>query len=388
MVFCRFGKPLIYSGFFIFLSVQNPLKGLQHKFYPATPIVSRIPNIMKTLPLILDIQLTVRLPEIIIFLLGALILGFTIHYFWSARKSIKMDKSSAFQGEEGISENDNWKLKYYNDMDIQEKALEQLRERLTETQENEQILTIELEELQKQFKNTPTKMESGSGQSATTDDYLTQLKSAQENLFQHNQHVNRLLEQIQLLKESERKYLDLQKTNTEMNEQIIILRRTISNKEAEISHIRQQQRLTDEIGERMDKAYTEFNALQEKIQKLETYLAQPHTKKIEYEELHESYFRLTKDFDEVKTRQISLWDENQRLSRILADTEDKLREANFQRQQLQKKTQFLDELNRDLQELSEHNKKLESQLRRISEMESLLSKAIPEKKDYHSNPGQ
>ena len=67
--------------------------------------------------------------------------------------------------------------------------------------------------------------------------------------------------------------------------------------------------------------------------------------------------------------------------RILGDTEDKLRESNFQRQQLQKKTAFLEELNKDLQEVSEHNKKLESQLRRISEMESLLAKVLPEKKD-------
>jgi len=339
---------------------------------------------MKTLPLILDIQFTVRLPEIIIFLLGALILGFTIHYFWSAKKSIRIDKT----GDEGISENDNWKLKYYNDMDIQEKSLQQLRERLAESQENEQILGIELEELQKKYKNVEVKTEGPSKNPSATDDYLTQLRSAQENLFQHNQHVNRLLEQIQLLKESERKYLDLQKTNHELNDLVTSLRKTISNKEAEIVHIRQQQRLTDEITERMERAYTEYNALQEKIQKLETYLAQPHNKKIDYDELHESYFRLTKEFDETKNKQISLWDENQRLSRILADTEDKLREANFQRQQLQKKTAFLEELNKDLQEVSEHNKKLESQLRRISEMESLLSRVGPEKRDLHSDAGQ
>ncbi|MBS1597289.1 MAG: hypothetical protein JST75_03625 [Bacteroidetes bacterium] len=316
--------------------------------------------------------------------MGALILGFTIHYFWSARKSIRIDHS----GEEGISENDNWKLKYYNDMDMQEKSLEQLRERLAEAEENEQILTIEIEELQKKYRNVEIKSETVSKSSSTTDDYLTQLRSAQENLFQHNQHVNRLLEQIQLLKESERKYLDVQKTNSELNDLVTSLRKTISNKEAEIVHIRQQQKLTDEITERMDKAYTEYNALQQKIQKLETYLAQPHSKKIEFDELHESYFRLTKEFDETKNRQISLWDENQRLSRILADTEDKLREANFQRQQLQKKTVFLEELNKDLQEVSEHNKKLESQLRRISEMESLLSKGSTEKRDFHSDPGQ
>ncbi|HEX4850479.1 MAG TPA: hypothetical protein VFV08_06710, partial [Puia sp.] len=80
---------------------------------------------MKTFPILLDFQLTVRLPEIIIFLLGALVLGFTIHYFWSARKSIRLDRSS-ISSHDGIDENDNWKLKYYNDMDMQEKALEQL----------------------------------------------------------------------------------------------------------------------------------------------------------------------------------------------------------------------------------------------------------------------
>lgn len=338
---------------------------------------------MKTLFFIPGFQLTLRLPEILIFQLGALILGFTIHYFWQARKSMRLDQSSS---PEGISENDNWKLKYYNDMDMQEKSLDQLRGRMAEAQENEQILSIELEELQKQLKGAqgrPPQEASPPKNPTTADDYLFQLKSAQDNLFQHNQHINRLLEQIQLLKESEKKYLDLQKTNEQLNQQLAELRKTMAAKETEINYIRQQQRLTDEITQRMDKAYEEFNVLQEKLQKLEGYLAQPHGRSIEYDELHQSYFRLSKDFDEVKTRQNGLWEENQRISRILSDTEDKLREANFQRQQLQKKTVFLEELNRDLQEVSEHNKKLESQLRRISEMESLLSKSstLSEKKE-------
>jgi DNA repair exonuclease SbcCD ATPase subunit len=336
---------------------------------------------MKTLLFIPGFQLTVRLPEIIIFQLGALILGFTIHYFWQARKSLRIDHSG---GQDGISESDNWKLKYYNDMDMQEKALEQLRVRLAEAQENEQILSIEIEELQKEVKQVQGKpyIEPPVSKSPiTADDYLFQLKSAQDNLFQHNQHINRLLEQIQHLKESEKKYLDLQQSNEQLNLQVSELRKTIAAKETEINYARQQQRLTAEITERMDKAYEEFNVLQDKLHKLEGYLAQPHGRSIEYDELHQSYFRLSKDFDEVKTRQSSLWEENQRISRILSDTEDKLREANFQRQQLQKKTLFLEELNRDLQEISEHNKKLESQLRRISEMESLLSKSVGEKKD-------
>src|SRR6516162_11555717 len=102
---------------------------------------------MKTLLPILGFQLTVRLPEIIICLLGAIILGFTLHFFWNARKSMKIEQTPA---EDGISENDNWKLKYYNDMDMQEKAQGQLRERLSQSQETEQILTIELEENRKE----------------------------------------------------------------------------------------------------------------------------------------------------------------------------------------------------------------------------------------------
>src|SRR6516165_541793 len=168
---------------------------------------------MKTWPLIFGFQLTVRLPEIIIFLLGALILGFTLHFFWSARKSIRLDQNPE---QEGISENDNWKLKYYNDMDMQEKAQEQLRERLAEARENEQIMAIELEELQKKIKEAPERSIRSLPEDSKSSggfDYISQLKLAQENLLQHNQHINRLLEQIQILKESERKYSELHQKN-------------------------------------------------------------------------------------------------------------------------------------------------------------------------------
>jgi chromosome segregation ATPase len=127
----------------------------------------------------------------------------------------------------------------------------------------------------------------------------------------------------------------------------------------------------------MDKAYSDFTQMQEKLRKLEHYLDQPHSKRIEYDQLQESYFKLSREYDEVKGKQMSLFEENQRMSRILADTEDKLKEANFQRQQYQKKMLFLEELNRDLQDATEHHKKMESQLRRISDMESILSRSFP-----------
>ena len=39
---------------------------------------------------------------------------------------------------------------------------------------------------------------------------------------------------------------------------------------------------------------------------------------------------------------------------------------------------FLEELNRDMQEATEQHKKMESQLRRISEMESIFSRSFPQ----------
>jgi|SRR5579871_2243520 len=340
---------------------------------------------MNTFLLIYGFELLVGLPEIIISLVVALILGFSIHFFWTSKKNIRVDDSG---GADSINENDNWKLKYYNDMDMQERAQQQLREKLAEARENEQILSIEVEELRKELDNIEEKKEEivAEAQKQTYSpetNYLSQLKSAQENLTEQNHSINRLLEQIELLKGSEDKHAELLKINEQLTTQVTDLRKSITVKDNELAQARQQHRLTAEIAERLDKAYTEYNVLQDKLGKLDNFLKQPH-KSAEYAEMQESYFKLTKDFDEIKSKQGSLWEENQRLSRILSDTEDKLREANFQRQQLQKKVSFMEELNSDLQQVSEHNKKLESQLRRISEMEALLAKAMQEKTDFHN----
>ncbi|MBS1601390.1 MAG: hypothetical protein JST42_01895 [Bacteroidetes bacterium] len=358
-------------------------------------------NIMlDNLSVILGFQLTMGLPEIIICELGALILGFTIHFFWNSKRSLRISEPSQ---NAGISDNDNWKLKYYNDMDMQERAQQQLRERLSQAQEAEQILSIEVDENRKELEDLRTELEATRLQLEETEaklaaatavneepepaagttaeskpdagsDYLTQLKLAQEKLVEHNNSIHRLLEQTRLVEEAERKTQDLIRTNEELNEQLRAAGQSLVDKEAEISHLRHQHQLSLEMAQRLDKVYEEYNALQEKLQKLQAYLTQPYNRGADYDELKESYFKMGKEHDEMKLRYISLREENQRLTRILNDTEEKLKEANFQRQQFQKRTAFLEELNHDLQEISEHNKKIESQLRRVSDMESLLAR--------------
>jgi chromosome segregation ATPase len=338
--------------------------------------------------MILGFQLTVRLPEIIICELGALILGFTIHFFWNSKKALDLDKP---EQNPGISENDNWKLKYYNDMDMQERAQQQLRERLTQVQETERTLSIEIEEnrtetdeLREELEIVHTRLGNAEAQLKPkpsdpdhpdlTNNYIVQLRLAQEKLAEHNNSITRLLEHTRLVEESEKKTQDLLHQNEELHEQVRSAGQQLVEKETEIGHLRHHQQLAGEMGARLDKVYEEYGTLQDKLLKLQNYLTQPHTRGTDYDELKDSYFKLGKEHDEMKLKYLSLREENQRLNRIVSDTEEKLKEANFQRQQYQKRSAFLEELNHDLQEISEHNKKIESQLRRVSDMESLLTK--------------
>jgi chromosome segregation ATPase len=346
-------------------------------------------NTLITLEVILGFQLNVGWPEIVICELGALILGFTIHFFWNSKKSLRIDESSQ---NTGISENDNWKLKYYNDMDMQERAQQQLRDRLNQVQETEQVLTMELEENRTETQELREELEivharlseseaklapmtaKAEGLPDTTNNYIFQLKLAQEKLVEHNNSITRLLEHTRLIEDTERKTQELLRQNEELNDQVRISGQQLVEKESEISHLRHHQQLSEEMGTRLDKVYEEYNTLQDKLVKLQTYLTQPYNRGTDYDELKDSYFKLGKEHDEMKLRYISLREENQRLTRILGDTEEKLKEANFQRMQYQKRSAFLEELNHDLQEISEHNKKIESQLRRVSDMETLLAK--------------
>lgn len=346
-------------------------------------------NTFNNLSIILGLQLSVGLPEIIICELGALVLGFTIHFFWNSRKNFDINEPSH---NVGISDNDNWKLKYYNDMDMQERAQQQLRERLTQVQDNEQVLTMELEEnrtetqeLREELSVVQERLEAAEIRLAPAETkpgeqpdpataYMSQLKLTQEKLIEHNASISRLLDQTRLVEESEKKIQGLLKHNEELHDQVRSIGQQLIEKETEISHLRHQQKLAEEMRVRLDKVVEEYNTLQDKLQKLQTYLTQPYNRGTDYEELKDSYFKLGKEHDEMKLRYISLREENQRLTRIIADTEEKLKESNFQRQQYQKRSAFLEELNHDLQEISEHNKKIESQLRRVSDMEALLAK--------------
>ncbi|MET0298756.1 MAG: hypothetical protein ABW036_03310 [Flavitalea sp.] len=357
---------------------------------------------MNSLAVILGFQISVSLVEILIFQIGALILGFSIHFFLTTRKTPPPDNSERpVLAGSSINPDNEWRLKYFEEVESRQAKEQQLRNELEEVRDNENILTIELEEAKKEADALLEKLNRLEEQEAVRiaeataaaearaiaeaqaaseaageqeENYIAQLQDARTNLQENNQQISRLLEQIDMLKESERKYLSTQKVNEELHNNLHELRRNLFDKETELRTVRQQNTLNQDVQERLEKANLEFSTLQDNIAKLRSHISQPENRGYEYENLQQSFFRLTTEFDALKLRQQSMLEENQRLSILLADADDKLRESNFQRQQLQRKVLFLDELNKDLQQLTEQNRKLESQLKRVTDISQMLEK--------------
>jgi chromosome segregation ATPase len=334
-------------------------------------------------------SLVLSVPEVILLLFGAIILGITIHFFITSRRSLR---ATTREMEKGSLAKNEWKLRYLNDIELREKEISSLKQQLQDAEENVSIYSIEADEMRRQnskleseisslHKHQPTSpIATVVHNSSERPDYLEQLRQAQTSLIEQNQKINQLLGNIDLIKEQEEKHREIMRDNAELSVQLNAMREELGEKDKEISAIRQKESLTKEMTSMLDSAYSEFNVLQSKIQKLEAQLNSSRMVNMEYENLKEEHSKLTRDFEEQRARLAATGTENQQLQVQLMENEDKLREANFQRQQLQKRVAYLEELNTDLQVVSDANKKLETQLRRIGELESLLN-VVSEERD-------
>jgi len=372
--------------------------------------------------------MTLSIVELIILFICAVLVGITIHFFISSRRSLKISSEDADKMNRNI---EDWKSKYFNDMDDRDKQLADLKDSLIEAEENARVYKSEAENMIRQnrkleaefnehdtmdeefseLKKRLTEAEENAREyrieaenmirlnkklQAEVDEfkktaaqapvvaekpaYIDQLRMAQSGLMEHNEKINRLLEQIDVIKEKEEQQKQILEEKEELNNQISKLRIVLSDKEKEINNIRQKEQLTKEMNSILDSAYTEFNVLQGKIQKLETQLNQSKMLNVEYEDLKETHYKLIRDYEDQKAKLQSISAEHQQLSLQVDEVNDKLREANFQRQQLQKRVSYLEELNNDLHVVADANKKLESQLRKIGELESMLN-VVSEERD-------
>lgn len=316
--------------------------------------------------------LNLSIVEVSVLFFCAVTLGIVIHFFITSRRSLK---TSPVETEKLKRNIDEWKLKYFNDVEVKEKEISELKSRFSEAEENNRIYKIEMEEMRREQKRTQTELETThkTEPGESKPNYLEQLRMAQANLAEHNEKINQLLENIEVVRENEEKQKLMEEENEELTGEIKELKFLLGQKESEIHNIRQKENITKEMTSMLDSAYNEFNTLQNKIQKLEMQLSSSKMISLEYEDLKEAYQKISREQEESKIKLQVLTAENQELTLQLNETEDKLREANFQRQQLQKRAGYLEELNNDLQVVTDANKKLEHQLRRIGELESMLN---------------
>ncbi|MGZ8558536.1 MAG: hypothetical protein ACXWWC_09395 [Chitinophagaceae bacterium] len=336
-------------------------------------------------------SLTLTVLEIILLLFGAIILGITIHFFIASNKSLK---AATAEMEKVNQAPDEWKLRYFNDMEMREKEIADIKEKLEEAEENARIYsseakeifrqkrTLEAEVLELQKSIPPAKHLENE---TPAEGFLDQLRQAQSGLMEQNQKISQLLDNINIIKEKEELQKEILRSNEELTAQVGTMRFQLTEKEKEINHIRQKEQLTNEMKSMLDSTYHEFNTLQSKIHKLESQLNASRMMNMEYDDMKESHARMSREFEEQKIKVNAFTNENQQLQIQLAGLEDKLREVNFQKQQLQKRAAYLEELNKDLQVVSDTNKKLESQLKRVGELENKLNVADGEREMMHKD---
>ncbi len=337
--------------------------------------------------LFMDGQLSLSMVEIVVLMLGAIVLGITIHFFITSRRSLK-DSVAEAPGGRLNRELDDWKRRYFNDIEYKDRELEELKKKFADVEENDEINSIEADEMRKQNKLLKAEMELLKKSVQTTNitstdkpDYIEQLRLAQSGLLEHNSKINQLLQQIDIVKETEEKQKDILKSNEELAEQVDELNSRLSQKEKELINIRQKEHLTTEMNAMLDSAYSEFNTLQDKMLKLEMQVINAKKVNIEYEDMKEGYNKITRDLEEQKHKYQAAHNENVQLKESLIEVEEKLKEANFQRQQSQKKVAYLEELNIDMQAIADANKKLEGQIKKIGELESMLNVVSEERDD-------
>jgi chromosome segregation ATPase len=302
----------------------------------------------------------------------AVTVGIAIHFVITSRRNLKSSSPETEKSKQAV---DEWKLKYFNEIEKKEKDIEEIRSQLLEAQESDQIHKEQIEELRRQQKRTQSEVESTHKATVSENkpNYIDQLRIAQASLLDHNEKINQLLENIDLAWENEERQKLMEEENDGLMNQVKDLKYILSEKEIEIHNIRQKENLTKEMTSMLDSAYSEFNTMQSKMQKLESQLSSSKMISLEYEDLKEAHLNVTHEYEDYKIKLQAMTAENQQLTLRLNEVEDKFREANFQRQQLQKRVGYLEELNNDLQVLADANKKLEHQLRRIGELESMLN---------------
>lgn len=230
-----------------------------------------------------------------------------------------------------------------------EEQFARMRHKITASREEEPVVEI---------KRSPAKEEN----------LVNELKNT---ISQQQKLLNSYLDRVEELENEGKEELNNQIQDLER--EIHKLHIVIEKKDEEIEDLHQQASAAQKMAARIEEVYQEFEQLQEKMMQLEKQASRANNLAIELEDTRHSYEQVHKELMRKHEKLEEVMYDNQRMREQMNELEDKLSEANLQRQQLHKKVQFLTDLNNDMQNISETNKKMQTELRRIGELESMLN---------------
>lgn len=142
--------------------------------------------------LFMDGQLSLSLVEIIVLMLGAIVLGITIHFYY--KPSFTKGWSWKAPGGKLNRELDDWKRRYFNDIEDKQRELEGLKKKFANVEENSEINMIEADEMRKANKQLKAEIELRKQAPTTTN------ANESIEIDQLRKQNKQLKEEIELLK--------------------------------------------------------------------------------------------------------------------------------------------------------------------------------------------
>ena len=310
------------------------------------------------------IAINLNLVAFIVLPLGAITLGVTIYFFLKTRESLKKTMESNLTASIPITHKEQTvssrRKNLLSDIEVQFSRMKQ------------RMVAARTEE------NRPVAIESG-----TTAPVVEDLKTT---ILQQQKLLNAYLQQVEQLENDGKE--ELRKQNQLLEKEIARLHHVIEQKDQEIDEVLQQTSAEEKMAARIDEVYREFEQLQTKMALFEKQAGKANNLAIDLEDAKHSYEQVHRELLRKHERMEEVMAENQKMRMEMNILEDKLADANLQRQQLQKKLQFLQEISTDMQSISDANKKLQTELRRIGELESMLHMMAEERDSLLRKKGE
>lgn len=292
--------------------------------------------------LLLTLQFS--LLEIVILQIGALILGCTIYFFIASRRSLQQALRNGYNtplrtGRTSLLERFSMKGEVMSD-------------RVPGMRPSEITWPDPL-------------VAAGRKQGAQEPVVLPTVSAASQNAYPTITALMQRVEQLEALTGTRQMGVDL-------HQKVEELEAALAEKAAALKQARQQEEIAAQMTNRMEEVFREFEQLQDKMAALEEQAAAAQEQAIELEELQHAYHLLQKDLVRKQDKLNDLVEENGRLQLELSAAADKLVLVDQQRQQLSQRSRLVQEMQMDMEAISEGQSKLKQQLHRISELETML----------------